>query len=250
MFRSVLPPAECHPQKQKDVYKRQVYANNGAAEKSIKQVLTVSYQSDMIFDYYYSETGKEPVSVDEIQNYFYENYALVRYTTRSKLDSSGNALSDTDMQTVRDELNGYITQLNRGDDFDTIIDDYRNTLIEELGLDASQYGPDTSDPDRNKALLQKSNASSSVWVETTFQQTEYNVPYLCEDDNTIYLSQRLDLSKETSYFDDYRDEVLKAMKDDDYQSKLDAALEGITVTFNDAAISRYSPRNVDLTATA
>lgn len=227
-----------------------VYANNGAAEKSIKQVLTVSYQSDMIFDYYYSETGKEPVSVDEIQNYFYENYALVRYTTRSKLDSSGNALSDTDMQTVRDELNGYITQLNRGDDFDTIIDDYRNTLIEELGLDASQYGPDTSDPDRNKALLQKSNASSSVWVETTFQQTEYNVPYLCEDDNTIYLSQRLDLSKETSYFDDYRDEVLKAMKDDDYQSKLDAALEGITVTFNDAAISRYSPRNVDLTATA
>ena len=115
---------------------------------------------------------------------------------------------------------------------------------------ASQYGPYTSDPDRNKALLQKSNASSSVWVETTFQQTEYNVPYLCEDDNTIYLSQRLDLSKETSYFDDYRDEVLKAMKDDDYQSKLDAALEGITVTFNDAAISRYSPRNVDLTATA
>lgn len=227
-----------------------VYANNGAAEKSIRQVLTVSYKSDMIFDYYYSETGLEPVSEEQIRDYFYENYALIRYTSRSKLDSSGNTLSEETLKATREELDGYVTQLNRGDDFDTIIDEYRNSVVEQMGLDASQYGADTSDPDRNKSLLQKSNASSSVLVAKTFEQAEYNVPYLCEDDSTIYLSQRLDLAKEESYFEDYRDNVLKTMKDSDYQAKLDKALEGVLITFNDASLNRYSPKNVDLTATA
>lgn len=223
-----------------------MYYENGAGEASLKEVLTTSYKSDMIFEHYYGEGGVDEVADEDIRAYFYENNALVQYVSRAKSQADGTPLDDETLDANKEALDEITTRLNSGEPFDDIMDEEYIAMLESYGMDPEEYGPDTTNPNRNKTLLKK-NADSAM-AKAAFENSSYNVPFRTEDDDYYYVIVRLDLADEdnASYYDNNKKDILYTMMEPDYTEILQGALEGYDISFNEDSLSRYSPRNVTL----
>ena len=65
---------------------------NGISQESFKKVMTSSYKSEQIFDYYYAVGGEEGVTEDELKQYYIENNIRAQYISFDLHDSEGNLL--------------------------------------------------------------------------------------------------------------------------------------------------------------
>ncbi len=222
---------------------QKTYEQNGISYASVLKLAENDYKTQKIFDYFYETNGVEPVSEETIQGHFYDNYAKVKYLSVSRTKPDGTKIDEAELKKTVD---GYITEINRGKNIDEVIDEYLTELYSDYGL--SDYKPDTSDSDRNVTLLSKQQGGSlEGFVEKTFEQKEYNVPY--SDDTSegyIFLGARYDLSKDDELYAKNREAVLRQLRGEEYTQKLESRLESVKVTVNEEAVNRYSPRNIKL----
>ena len=225
---------------------QEFYEKNGISFASVKKLTENTYKTNLIFDYYYDEGGPEEVSEGTLKEYFYDNYAKIKYMTFLKQDpETGEDKSDEDL---KEEVESYITKLNKGEDFDSIIDAYIPVIWEQMGI-TNTYTPDTSDANRNVTLLNKNNTGTYMdhFIETTFEQTQYGVPYTdYEGETYAYLAIRYDLTADEELFEENRSSLLREVCADSFEQKLDEAVSGIVITTNESAVNRYSPKNIQM----
>lgn len=65
---------------------------NGISEASFLKVLTSSYKTDAIFEYYYSVGGEKGVTEEELYEYYAENNIRCQYVQFNLTDGEGNML--------------------------------------------------------------------------------------------------------------------------------------------------------------
>lgn len=65
---------------------------NGISEASFTKIVTNSYKSDAIFEYYYGVGGEEGVTEDELYDYYVENTIRCQYVRINLVDGEGNML--------------------------------------------------------------------------------------------------------------------------------------------------------------
>ncbi len=65
---------------------------NGISQESFRKIMTSSYKSEQIFDYYYAVGGTEGVTEDELKQYYIENNIRAQYISFDLHDSEGNLL--------------------------------------------------------------------------------------------------------------------------------------------------------------
>lgn len=215
---------------------------NGISFSSVEKLSENSYKAQAVFDYYYEKDGTEPVSDEAIKEYFYENYAKVKYVTISRTDvTTGEKI---DEETLKKTVDGYVTEINKGKDIDEVIDSIYAKVYEDYGMGA--YEPDTSDSSRNVSLVTRDQEGNlKGFAEKTFAQTEFNIPYTDEsNDSYVYLGARYDLTKDNDIYEENRAGILYLLREDPFNAKLEAKWDGVGITVNDEAISRYSPKNL------
>ncbi len=74
---------------------------NGISEESFKKIMTSSYKSEQIFDYYYAVGGTEGVTEDELKQYYIENNIRAQYLTFDLHDSEGNLLKSDEKAQIK-----------------------------------------------------------------------------------------------------------------------------------------------------
>lgn len=224
---------------------KETYEKNGIAFASIEKLAENNYKTQQIFNYYYDTNGTEAVKEEAIKEYFYENFAKVRYMSFYKTDIKTGEKKDA--AALEEEVQGYITRINKGEGFDAMIDEQVAKSWVEFGL-SEAYNPDTTDASRNVYLLDK-NETGTVkenLIKATFEQKQYEVPYKADTDSFIYLAVRYDLTKDTALYDENRATALFALRGDDFKQKLNERTAGVSIANNDQAINRYSPRNLQV----
>ncbi len=65
---------------------------NGISEESFRKVMTSSYKSQEVFEYYYGVDGQEGVTEQELKDYYIENNIRAQYISFDLHDSEGNLL--------------------------------------------------------------------------------------------------------------------------------------------------------------
>ncbi len=65
---------------------------HGISQESFRKVMTSSYKSQEIFDYYYAVGGEEGVTEDELKEYYIANNIRAQYISFDLHDSEGNLL--------------------------------------------------------------------------------------------------------------------------------------------------------------
>lgn len=72
----------------------------------------------------YDNGGSKAMSEEEIREYFNENYLSFKLIEISLMDSSGERLSDDEVNEVNDTLTKYLNLYNTNKDFDKVIEQY------------------------------------------------------------------------------------------------------------------------------
>ncbi|MBE6851127.1 MAG: hypothetical protein E7504_05260 [Ruminococcus sp.] len=65
---------------------------NGISEDSFSKIMTSSYKSEAIFEYYYGTEGELGVSEDELKKYYLDNNIRAEYVAFNLYDGAGNLL--------------------------------------------------------------------------------------------------------------------------------------------------------------
>ena len=73
-------------------YYADTFTELGISQESFNKVMTSSYKSQAIFDYYYAIDGQEGVTEEELQDYYAENNMRVQYIKFDLHDNEGNLL--------------------------------------------------------------------------------------------------------------------------------------------------------------
>ncbi len=80
---------------------------NGVGEASFKKIMTSSYKSEMIFDYYFGIDGENGVTEEQLQEFYLENNIRTQYVTFKLLDGAGNLLKSDGKKDMMDMVEDY-----------------------------------------------------------------------------------------------------------------------------------------------
>ncbi len=226
------------------------YESIGVGETSFeKQIENGVKATDAFIAYYDAENGIEPISDDDLITYFEDDFTLYKFIDFSKLDSAtGEALADDALEDVEDRIDEYLKKAEENpQDFDEIFEEKVTEDAEIAGSEAPTF-----EEDANYMQIAKEGEGDSfdsyyisAEVETAiFEDAKIGEPILIESDNTDYIVLRYDINDYPENFDLMRESLLFDLKQDEF---LDISLERAAeyeVVLNEAAINRYSPRNL------
>jgi len=229
-----------------------IYEENGCGKTSFTKIMEIEDKHQKIFEYYYSEDGKETVTEKERKEFFSKNYAKfkfinVSYSSHFSGVSSSSDASEAQKAELKEIAENYVTRLNNGEDIDALIaeeeaagsketehthkDSEEKEEVEEVA--ASFLQKDTSDdPDEfNKAVFE-----AKLNTPTMIENTTYG----------YYVLVRYETDADSEDYSERESSVLSAMKSEDFEEIVKKASDEIKVTENSSAIKRYKPQNVDL----
>ena len=209
------------------------YQSFGVAKSSFKEVMNNGYKKNEIFDYYYGEGGVEEVPKDEITEYVGENYSLTRYFSISLTNDEGDVIEDEDELKVLEELaNGYVDDLNGGASFSEVYEKYQKYIGDGDEEDEEEHDHEDSDYDR--IITKTATSPSKEFVEALFKQ-DTGTAALFKADTSYYVGQRLDITENEEYVEDYTDTALDELRGDDLDGVIEGRYSGFSVTENSNA---------------
>lgn len=229
------------------------YESIGVAKSSLKEVVTVSYMADGIFKHYYGEGGTEEVPKTEITRYIDGNYSLVRYFALSITDDDGNVIEGkTELALIEKQAQEYVDMLNGGDAYKDVYARYEaaeggDDLVsvevegEEEGdpedeeSDEPVYAEEgVEDSDYDRVINIDATTPSEEFVEALFAQ-EKNTAVIFKADTFYYVVQRLDITENEEYIEDYTETALNALRGDDMDDAIKNVYSGYSYTVNASA---------------
>ena len=210
------------------------YQSIGVAKSSYREVMMGNFKQDEIFDYYYGEGGIEEVSKDEIKKYVGDNYTLARYISISLTNDEGDVIEDEAELKVLEELaNGYVDDLNGGASYTEVYEKYEK-YISDGEKDEDEEEHDHEDSDFDRIIAKTAVSPSEEFVEALFKQ-DIGTAALFKADTYYYVVQRLDITENEEYVDDYAAAALEELRGDDMDGVFEAKFAGYSVTENASA---------------
>ncbi len=86
---------------------QETFEKNGISEASFEKILTSSYKSDALFEYYYGIDGQEGVTEDDLYTYYVENNIRSQYVRFDLTDGEGNMLKSDGKEQMKDMVEEY-----------------------------------------------------------------------------------------------------------------------------------------------
>lgn len=234
----------------------------GVSESSYEKASYANYKMDRIFDAYYEIGGLNGTTEEEIEAYFSDNYARIKYMTFRFADNIEDAIDEARKTEQNDLANSYLERAKAGEAMNDLIADY-NAYLEELaaeeaGTEGEEAQTDTdaetetetdedtetetaTDEYLNEYIVSKdSTAPTEKFVNYVFTACPVGEFSIIQDDTCFYLVERLDVLERDDLYDTYRDSILYDLFNSDYTKLINDKLAGYDVNENAASIKRYT----------
>lgn len=216
------------------------YEDFGISKDSyLKATSLYNLYNEKLFDAVYGENGTQPVSDEELEDYFVDNYVNLRYFTKglTTTDEDGNSLSlsDEEIAEIKEQFEGYAQQLNNGE-----------KSIEEI---AEEY--QTSEELDSSPLQEITNQLDSIGFSDTItnelQDLENNQAVAVQSGSVYYLFWKDDIASKADELQDaeQRNSILYQMKSDEYTAYVEGLVAQNSYTVNDSALNKYDPNYVE-----
>lgn len=230
------------------------YESKGVGKNSFKEIQTLYYKQEAIFDHLYGEGGELAVSADEINAKILSDYALVlsfevdpEYgKAQDYVDMLNNGTAFPEVKQAYDKAEALAEIEAEMKKAEEAGEEYDGTLPEELEVAVSEQSalqdvvnindttPDESYVKEVFAMTTGENKLITVSEETTAADgtTSTAISY--------YVVQKLDISADADIMAEYSDTVLYDMKSGELEETLKTKGAAYSVTENAAAIKLYS----------
>lgn len=142
-------------------YFEEMFTKNGIGKESYKDIMTLTYKSNALFKHFYAKGGLEEYPEEDLENYYEENYARVKYIALNLTDSSGSEYDQAKKDEVKKMAEDYIKRAKKGEEFDSLIKEY-NDYYQALSAENTT--------DENAEL--STNSLEELTEETTTTESE------------------------------------------------------------------------------
>lgn len=191
------------------------YESIGVTKQDIYKIVKSETYKTALTDYYYGESSTvSPIKTSTLKAAFSKKYVGVKIIAASLMtvDALGGTvkLSGTALTSIQRYFESMESKANSGSDIDELYNQY-NTEHDLIGTDGLEIYVFTQD-----------NSQYGTEFFTTVSSLKNNHATVIENDDTIYLVYRVDISSDDyEYFMTYKNDVLVEL----YKSKIDALIE-------------------------
>lgn len=247
------------------------YESMGIGLDSLKELSLVDKLNEKLFLHYYDKGGEWAVSDEEFSEAANESYAAYNLMTLQYVDYKGDVLiTDEEMQEVKDRANNYAERLNNGEslidvmyDFNLLAaqnkakadaeksysEDKAEGLTKEEYIDKAVKEASVKKADDEKEFDEFISKDDSVLTDELtnfiFGLATDGEAYVYEGTTSAYVVIRKPVTDLENWEESYRPDILREMKGDEFDSKMDIICQNLDVQQNDYLVNtKYSPKKV------
>ena len=226
-----------------------MYEDNGVAKTTYAKLVETQQKRQKIFMKYYGEGGLEEVPVDQLETHFKENFASVNIFSITL--NSGDDLTDEQKEQNEEreaKAQEYVDLINSGEKTFNEVRDMATHLLADTEHDDEGADDVIENDDETKTYVHiDSTSPSEKLVQSIFNDVKVDgEAKLLKEDNTYYIVKRYDVMEDEKNFEEMRETILGDVKSDDFVKEVESWTSQLTRVTNDAAVKRYSPRNINL----
>lgn len=215
------------------------YTDLGIAKSSYELYQTNQYKYTLLFKKYYGENGTEPVSDDDLKEYYQTDFAQFQMISFSTLDpSTYEEMDDTQKAEVKTKAEDYLKRAQDGEDMVDLINERSKEYAQELG----QEEPEIDETQTYVRTIKKDTSSYYVSDDVRddiFSEAKIGEPILLSDENGYYVIKRQEVSPTEDDFAELKESLLYDLKGEDFENIVTEKGSETEIKLHDNSIKRY-----------
>lgn len=226
------------------------YSSNGVATVELEQFCQMQFLYQNVFLALYGEGGEREIPLEDVENYYNENYLNFRILTFQSYDQDGNAYTGPDLTDYKELVQEYLAAAkadpSRMDELICRYDHYRTLYI--AGDDTSNPLPTSDDKvdvtDQMVELNYYDQYSYPAEVLDMIRELPANEPTLLEYEGVDFIACRTELEPYADRVEELNLSIRTYLKDSEFSEELIEKGKALNLSFNGAAVRKYAPKTL------
>ncbi len=227
---------------------------NGISQDSIELIYQIAYMKTQLFQALYGPSGEDPVSDEELSNYYDDNYIKMAVQTFSFPDmeipedatedekAAYEEFNDSERSNVYTNANTFYLQAKIGTENGQSFNDILNEYKKENQSSDEEYDMTTD----NYRLLDTATTTLDADVIKALKEAEVGEVVMVQTDSMIAVGATADIHEDPTDFDYVKDSIRHALRDETMEEYLLQVAQDDSFVLNQDAVDRYTIGKLDL----
>lgn len=227
---------------------------NGISQDSIELLYQIAYMKTQLFQALYGEAGEDPVSEEELRDYYNENYIKMAVQTFSFSDvevpedateeekAAYQEFNDNERSNVYTNANTLYLQAQIGIENGKSWNEILNEFNAQNQSSDEEYDMTTD----NYRLVDTATTPLNSEIITALKEAEQGEVIMVETDTMIAIGATTDINEDPTDFEYVADSIRHALRDETMEEYLLQVAQDDSFVLNQDAVDRYTIGKLDL----
>ena len=227
---------------------------NGISQDSIELIYQIAYMKTQLFQALYGEAGEDPVSEEELRDYYNENYIKMAVQTFSFSDvevpedateeekAAYQEFNDNERSNVYTNANTLYLQAQIGIENGKSWNEILNEFNAQNQSSDEEYDMTTD----NYRLVDTATTPLNSEIITALKEAEQGEVIMVETDTMIAIGATTDINEDPTDFEYVADSIRHALRDETMEEYLLQVAQDDSFVLNQDAVDRYTIGKLDL----
>lgn len=227
---------------------------NGISQDSIELIYQIAYMKTQLFQALYGEAGENPVSEEELRDYYNENYIKMAVQTFSFSDvevpedateeekAAYQEFNDNERSNVYTNANTLYLQAQIGIENGKSWNEILNEFNAQNQSSDEEYDMTTD----NYRLVDTATTTLNSEIITALKEAEQGEVIMVETDTMIAIGATTDINEDPTDFEYVADSIRHALRDETMEEYLLQVAQDDSFVLNQDAVNRYTIGKLDL----
>ncbi len=213
------------------------YSANGIGEDSFYSYLLGLEKFRALYEEQYYDEGESAPTLEEIAEYYGENYTPITRIEISTLSTDYSPLDETMIAEQRDIADDILAEIEENGDFDAAVEKFMPDAIANTG---SEYVEDNPGQYYREDIVNVENTTYSEEETATISAEQPGTVGILEQENGFIVYRVEEDYEDISEMEIYRDSMTDEMFYDEFEAAAIAEASGYETTHDTAARNYYS----------
>lgn len=227
---------------------------NGISQDSIELIYQIAYMKTQLFQALYGEAGEDPVSEEELRDYYNENYIKMAVQTFSFSEvevpedateeekAAYQEFNDNERSNVYTNANTLYLQAQIGIENGKSWNEILNEFNAQNQSSDEEYDMTTD----NYRLVDTATTTLNSEIITALKEAEQGEVIMVETDTMIAIGATTDINEDPTDFEYVADSIRHALRDETMEEYLLQVAQDDSFVLNQDAVDRYTIGKLDL----
>ena len=212
---------------------------NGVGQSTYTQYMKDSYYSSLYFEHLYGKEGEKEIAADTVKTKMYENFIIA-----DLIQASFSSKSDDEITELKEKLNGYLTDLQKGKKtFEEVYKEYNGTTEE------TEEETESDEPQPKDKYASILGAEDTVYASDQYEAVKAmatgEVKLIELDDNAgLVLAVKQDITADSYYLDTLDMTTRHLIADEEFEKDIKEYAAKMDCDVNNYAVKQFKVKKI------